>query len=246
MQRRRIPTAAALGALLLALASCTTGVKVGPGGITSVAAPPAARVGDRWAYQVTNGYNGELMGFEEHRVVEATADHTVVETAGFRNGQRTLTPDLHWLIHPLADERYELFTPAYPALVFPLSAGQSWNVRVDGQEVATGERTRIIVQGWVSGWERVATPAGTFDALHLRRATWGGNFDREYGQSEIVEELWYAPAVGRIVRQTSQWQREILFTRPRWGPIYLRGEWIVRELLPADAVLPPMVAPPVR
>ncbi|MGH8619976.1 MAG: hypothetical protein ACREUW_19980 [Burkholderiales bacterium] len=224
---------AAAAALLLALAGCA-GQTTGPGGVTRVEAPPAPRVGDQWAYRVSSGYSKEARGVERQRVVESTADRFVIEASGLRSGRWTLTTDLRWITHLLADDRLQTFSPAYPALVFPLAAGQSWQERVTGREAAASGGDTVTVQGWVRGWERVKVPAGEFDAIRIRRVTWGGNFDREYGQSEITEDLWYAPAPGRIVRHESRWQRKILFMMA-WGaePLYQRGDWLVYELLPA-------------
>ena len=217
----------------LALAGCAAGQPSGPGGVTSTNAPAPARVGDAWAYRVTSGYSKEERGIERQRVVEVAADRVVIEASGLRSGRWTLTPDLRWITHALADDRVETFSPAYPAFVFPLAAGQSWREQVAGREAAGGGG-QVIVQGWVRGWERIQGPAGTFDALRIRRVTWGGNFDREYGQSEITEDLWYAPAIGRIVRHESQWKRQILYMLS-WGPgtLYQEGDWLVYELLPA-------------
>ncbi len=236
---------ASLASLALALLAggCATGNPVGPGGITSVNAPPPARTGDAWAYRVSSGYSKETFGEEQHRVVEAAADRVVVEATGFRPGRWTLTPDLQWLTHPLADDRVETFSPAYPALVFPLAAGGKWDLKVNGQQAAPdlGVRRnvnpldRLTVQGWVLGWERIKVPAGEFDALHIRRVTWGGNFSYDYGQSEMREDLWYAPSIGRVVRHDSRWRQLILYTRLRDGPLYREGDWLVRELLPADS-----------
>lgn len=229
-------------AAALLVGGCATGNPVGPGGITSVDAPPPARVGDAWAYRVTNGYSRETFGEEQHRVVESAADRVVVEATGYRSGRWTLTPDLQWLTHPLADDRVQTFSPAYPSLVFPLAAGRKWDIKVrgrdEGPDIAfrnvVGPTDGVTVQGWVNGWERIRVPAGEFDVIKIRRVTWGGNFTSDYSQSEIVEELWYAPSIGRVVRHESRWKRLIHFTRLRDGPLYLHGDWLVRELLPAD------------
>jgi hypothetical protein len=229
-------------ALALLAGGCATGNPVGPGGITSVNAPPVPRMGESWAYRVSSGYSKETFGEEQHRVVETAADRVVVEATGFRPGRWTITPDLQWLTHPLADDRVETFSPAYPALVFPLAAGQKWDLKVNGQENGPEAGTRrnvtpfdrLTVQGWVLGWDRIKVPAGEFDVIKIRRVTWGGNFTYDYGQTEMREDLWYAPSLGRVVRHDSRWRQLILYTRLRDGPLYREGDWLVRELLPPD------------
>lgn len=241
MTAARIRHRLGLMAFVLLAGGCATGNPIGPGGITSINAPPPPQTGDTWTYRVTSGYSQASYGEEQHRVVETAADRVVVEATGFRPGRWTMTPDLQWITHPLADDRVETFSPPYPALVFPLAAGAKWDIKVSGHEEGpeTGTRRnaspldRVTIQGWVLGWERVRVPAGEFDALHIRRVTWGGNFAYDYSQSEIVEDLWYAPGPGRVVRQESRWKRMILYTRLR-GPLYLHGDWVVRELLPPE------------
>ncbi|MGH8619977.1 MAG: hypothetical protein ACREUW_19985 [Burkholderiales bacterium] len=242
MHSIRLPRSAGPLAALLAvfalLAGCA-GNPVGPGGVTSVNAPAAPKVGDQWAYEVSSGYSRTSKGVLRQRVVEASGNTVVIESSGFQEGRATITPDLQWLTHMLGDDSVNAFSPAYPALVFPLAAGQSWNVKVDGRVIqpqALGGSTgtnRVTVQGKVLGWERVKVPAGEFDAIRIRRVTFGGNFDdRSFGQSEITEELWYAPSIGRVVRSTSSWQRLMSWVQ-RGSEKYMLGDLTVMELLPA-------------
>ncbi len=106
-------------------------------------------------------------------------------------------------------------------------------MRVAGRDAATGTTDRVTVQASVRGWQRITVPAGTYDTLRIRRLTWGGNFNHDLGQSEITEDLWYAPSIDRIVRHESQWRQLILYKRAGQGPVYHGGDWLVRELLPA-------------
>ncbi len=235
--RSTFPAAALLAGLTL-LAGCA-GNPVGPGGVTSVNAPAAPKVGDQWAYEVSSGYSRTSKGVLRQRVVEASGNNVVIESSGFQEGRTTITPDLQWLTHPLGDDSVNAFSPAYPALVFPLAAGQRWNVKVDGRVIqpqalggaATGTN-RVTIQGAVLGWERIKVPAGEFDTLHIRRVTFGGNFDdRSFGQSEITEDVWYAPSIGRVVRSTSSWQRLMSWTQ-RGHEKYMLGDLTIMELLP--------------
>lgn len=242
MNSIRFPHSAAPAAFLLAalafLAGCA-GNPVGPGGVTSVNAPAAPQVGDEWAYEVSSGYSRMSKGVLRQRVVEASGNNIVIESSGFQDGRATITPDLQWLTHPLGDDSVSTFTPAYPALVFPLTAGQRWNVKVDGRVIepqalggASSGTNRVTVQGKVLGWERIKVPAGEFDTVHIRRVTFGGNFDdRSFGQSEITEELWYAPSIGRVVRSTSSWQRLMSWVQ-RGHEKYMMGDLTIMELLP--------------
>ena len=232
--RRSHVTLAAV--LCVALAGCATGDAVSPAGIRSVDAPAAPRVGEAWNYRVTSGYSKEQLGVETLRVVASSPQHVEIDASGFREGHWIVTPDGGWLTHALADDRVETFTPPYPAIVFPLAKGRSWDLKVDGREVQLPKKHRVTVQGRVLGWNRVRVPAGEFDALRILRVTFGGNFeDREFGQSEITEELWYAPSIGRVVRSESRWQRRILYEIQRGPQQYMHSDWLIRELIDAPA-----------
>jgi hypothetical protein len=242
MNKIRFPHSALPATALLAaaafLAGCA-GNPVGPNGATSVNAPAAPKVGDQWEYGVSSGYTKTPKGTLKQRVVETAGNRVVIESTGYLEGRWTVTPDLQWINHPLGDDSMGAFTPAYPALVFPLAAGQRWNTKVDGRAVqpvygAGGDGPfRVTVQGAVIGWERVKVPAGEFDTIKVRRVTWGGNMDREFGQSEITEHLWYAPSIGRVVRSESRWQRRINYAVMRGTEQYQLGDLTIMELLPA-------------
>ena len=51
---------------------------------------------------------------------------------------------------------------------FPMAPGQTWNQWVDDFNEATRKAGQINRYVRVGGWETVATPAGSFEALRLR------------------------------------------------------------------------------
>ena len=78
---------------------------------------------------------------------------------------------------------------------FPLAAGKTWSQFVDNYNEATKESGQINHWVRVNGWEKVATPAGTFDAISMQvlmrlddETFWRFATTCNYA-------VWYAPAV---------------------------------------------------
>jgi hypothetical protein len=87
----------------------------------------------------------------------------------------------------------------YDPLRFPLTVGQTWtfdySVKPKAYPVKISQTAKVV------GWEKVRTPAGTFDALKVehqgRYSTTDGNYN---WSGQIHEVFWYAPAARRIVK----------------------------------------------
>lgn len=107
---------------------------------------------------------------------------------------------------------------------FPLEPGMHWSER----QILPQEFGPARVQ-WVSGralgWEKVRTPAGEFLALKVIRETSFGDGDYAWTQTQRIEQIWYAPAVGHWVRlerrderyaRTARRGRAIQFDRILW------------------------------
>jgi len=91
------------------------------------------------------------------------------------------------------------FTPSTEALRFPLFVGKSWTAEYTFASGAWTSRCERSAK--VTSIEHVSTPAGTFDAFRVESATtWAGmSVGADSGRSRSVD--WYAPAVGRIVKE---------------------------------------------
>ena len=84
---------------------------------------------------------------------------------------------------------------------FPLAAGAAWSRFVDDFNEATKETGQINHFVRVRGWEKVTTPAGTFDALVLHVMMWLDDEQFWRFATQCNYTVWYAPAVRGVVRE---------------------------------------------
>lgn len=208
--------------------------------------PPRLAVGNSWAYRVSNGYNNEVRGQIRYQVEQVEAGRTVVSVtpeAPYLGQAYTAvyTKDGNWLRHPVTNHdqpvQYE-FAQAYPAYVFPLAPDQSWSVRVNAINPATGMKSSVRVDGTVLGAERIRVPAGEFDTIRVRRLVYAGDWDYVRRETHIDETDWYAPALGRAVRTESKSQWLDLSYCGKGGCTWVRGDWNVLELTAASTAKP--------
>lgn len=217
-----------------------------------VNAPAAPRVGDRSLYIVRNAYNGEVVGQIEYRVEKVDNGRSVLAVnpgSTYPAPPRTVVyaADGNWLRHPVVNHDqlidYEFMQP-FPAYVFPLETARAWSQRVNARNTITGKVHSVRVDGQVLGSERIATPAGAFDTVKIRRRIYAGDWDGFLLETNIVEMDWYSPALGRSVRleRNSTWLDQ---SRGAGGGGVLgifnnnqqmRGDWLIYELSSAPAM----------
>lgn len=90
------------------------------------------------------------------------------------------------------------FDPPIPQVRFPLTVGQSWKAAYD-MHTPNQTRSRAEVDLKVVGAEKLSTPAGEFDTVRIEQSGWVNGVSWQ-GSVRIVQELWFAPAIGRMVR----------------------------------------------
>jgi len=236
----------ALAAVILA--GCTTPLpQDSPPGTAAAVPVPQIREGEAWSYSVHDGFTGLPRPAERHRVVEATAERIVVTVSRERRGEETqvFDPRWNWVRRPGTNLQMFEYSPAYQALVFPMTAGATWDARTTATDPATGRRFPVVIQGKVMGWERVKVPAGEFDTLKVRRVVFLHYYEPSVrDHSEIIETEWYAPAVKQAVRRetTSRYlshfgANEPGFLRVRGGrgdgggPRFVQDDWLIYELV---------------
>jgi len=190
----------------LALAGCA--MRPAPRGVYELTEVPAPtyRVGDRWIYKRTDGYNGLPRGTltREVRAVE-------------ENGIRIVTQDEHG--HILDDARYEApglqlagtFTEDGPMFGrcqtpfreydFPLVAGKEWRdaFYLDRDDPG-GIRNYVTASLYAEGWEDIQVAGQSFHALVLRRSLNLGEKSFWYGTMYRYETEWYVPALRSFAR----------------------------------------------
>lgn len=206
--------------------------------VVTVAAPAP---GDTYVYRVTNAYNGEVVGQVAYRVDKVDAGQVTVAVTPDRPAlglphTDILANDGNWLRHPLInhDKPVEYtYSPAFPAYVAPLSAGQSWSTRVSATTPASGRPNSVRVDGDVVGSERITTPAGSFDTIKVKRRVYAGDWEAFTMETNIVETDWFAPALGRAVRtdRNSSYMDPQRCGNPTSACTPVRGDWHVFELV---------------
>jgi hypothetical protein len=197
--RRAVPAAACVSALLIAV-------------LGAIPASGAPAEGDTYVYVEVDAYTNEVKGRLRERVTGVDPDRVTISVepdgavAGFAH-TKVLTKDGNWLQNLVVSHgkwlEY-LFAAPYPAYVFPLTPGRTWSQRVDAK-VSGYTRTRSVrVDGAVLGLERIRVPAGEYDTVKIRRFVYAGDAESPRSETAIIEYEWYAPALGRPVRATTE------------------------------------------
>lgn len=217
LNRRRSNASAAaagLAAVMLGtlLASGCASVSVGGASGPPVAAPDY-RVGDRWVYHVVQGYRTKVEWDETHEVTAIGTDGITVNvrvkgpTIDVERVEKWSAPGvvLQGAVYEAETDRYD---PPLIRYKFPLVTGEQWNQRVRDRDRNPAPYAPITRFTSVGPTERIATPAGTFDAIRLKVIMQldDETFWRYPTQCDYV--VWYAPAVGAAVREErrSQWR----------------------------------------
>ena len=186
------------------LAACTPDfVASGP-----PAAAPVLKAGDRWVYRGREGFRLPTVWEETHEVTGAAPDNITVRVsyAGGVKGDRTevLTAPGLVRVGELMDIETRQFAQPLRRFAFPLTPGTSWNQWVGNLNETTHRSGQINRYGQVGGWEKVTTPAGTFDAIRVR--VFMTLDDEEFWRTATRCNylIWYAPAVGAPVREEKE------------------------------------------
>ena len=187
-----------------------------PAGADPLPTPPL-RVGDRWRYRLTNLYNRSTIGETEVEVLSVSPEIRLRVDPG--QGQPVLEERYADAWTVIAETIYDapmVFETPMPVVPPSARAGQAIASRTRyrsafaSEALAWSQRLRVV------GWERVAVPAGTFDALRIERLVDFRHPDFFRYLPERIDVLWYAPEVGRWV------QRE-------WTGTYMPGTPVIRN-----------------
>lgn len=188
----------------LALAAC-----VSVGGSAGPPAPaPVFRVGDRWVYSAMDGYRVPVFWIETHDVVSADAQGIDVRvtlqgpTMNYTRMERLLSPGVVISGEVYDNTETRGFKTPLVRYQFPLTPGATWTqnlANADSTNELTSQINRYVKVG---GYAQVATPAGTFNAI-LMRILMGVDDNNPFRfPTQCNYELWWAPDVGAMVRQT--------------------------------------------
>jgi hypothetical protein len=196
------PLAAATAVLLVA------GCALGPVGGDAVpaAVAPEYRTGDRWVYHVDQQFRA-APDYDETLEVTSVGPDGIRVHATARGGSIEVERDEFWRAPgavaqgTMMDVETRRFAEPLQRFRFPLVPGTHWNQRVTQSNETQGTSGPVSRYVQVGRTERVATPAGTFDAV---RMTVYMQLDDETPfrwPTQCTHIVWYAPAVKGVVRE---------------------------------------------
>ena len=218
LERRALVLGASAGLVLpaIGLAGCATQ----PTGPVRQFEQPRVRVGDRWLYREINRYN-QLPLSQVEVTVAATSPLTcsVRRTRSDSTAGEIIRPDAiqeEIYAEPWAVEQeptYDLtmdFAQPMPLLPSSLQVGQTEHSKTSYTVSGYSGRYRWNQRLKATGVERLATPAGVYDCLRVRRMIWFDYPDVFRFGSARVDNVWYSPEVNRWVRRewTGDYQHE--------------------------------------
>jgi len=193
-----------LAAAFAALAGCATGFNAPGSGPAAEA--PAYRVGDRWIYHGEDGFRVKTVWDETHEVIAIGADGITVRITQ-KGPSIDVTRTELWSapgqvkVGAVCGSETRRFAVPLQRFDFPLASGKVWNQRVDNYNEATKASGNINRYVRVGGWDKVTTPAGTFDAVRMQALM--RLDDEEFWRypTECNYAVWYAPAVRGVVKK---------------------------------------------
>jgi hypothetical protein len=190
-------------AAVAALAGCASIESPGSG---PAAEAPSYRVGDRWIYQAQDGYLTPER-WEETRAISAIGADGINARIAQKGPSRDIARAELWTAPGLVkvgavfDNETRRFVTPLERYRFPLAAGETWSRFVENFNEATKESGQINHYVRVRGWEKVTTPAGTFDALVMHVMLWLDDEQFWRFATQCNYTVWYAPAVRGVVRE---------------------------------------------
>jgi hypothetical protein len=171
---------------------------------------PDVRAGDRWKYEVTDGYTNlkhavvvEVASVTESRIYTQSSRTTLAATGLGAAAGAIDVWDRDWNQLRHGEQEY---TPHYPWQQFPLESGKTWSgrTRYSGAGMIAVNNT---LTAKVEGWERVTVPAGTFDVVkitiqgHFTAESGAGGIGAGVSNGRINHVIWYSPAVRQAVKK---------------------------------------------
>ncbi len=173
-------------------------------------ARPELRVGERWVWSARELGESASGGTTviERTVARVAGDHAELSQVVLDPRTRRPSGPVQvravrrsvWHLQPNGPSQGEI-----KALVFPLSAGKSWDYeyRLGGREIDAVTSYRY--RAHVDGVEAVVVPAGRFETLRVTHEGRWSRYVPEQGRlvertGEVRTTYWYAPAVGTWVR----------------------------------------------
>lgn len=184
---------------------------------------PDVKIGDRWAWQHSNGLANEM----DYTLIE---DVISVDTNEIRTRQRMKgamgdaiwTYTREWNLLDTPSSRYK---PEFKTYEFPLVVGKKWTASSDKMLYGSGAHGVFNVSGEIVAKESVKVPAGTFMAYKVVLKLGAMSTGPDARTGETVETTWYSPEARNYVK------RELTFShdgRVRKKDVYELLEYTLR------------------
>ena len=201
-----LAAAASAGAVALLGSGCALIEPASGEAIEPPAQPPTAQrpdTGRVWRYQEIDLFSGRVSDEVSARVIGTESESTRIEVVTKDGEQRGIeiwvdVRSLRADPYPPPAMSFEEPVPLLPPLLRPGSTawgGSYYRTPGDPLRYWWSVRVRAL------RWERMAVPAGRFEAIVVERQIAFEHPDRFRTDSRRAETLWWAPAVNRWVRR---------------------------------------------
>jgi hypothetical protein len=164
--------------------------------------PGPIRVGDRWSYDIKDGFTGDLRDAITIVIVEVN-EKEITTRVTYRGKDRpqTMVYDPDW---GRIDDGVWKLRPSGIGLTKPLEVGKEWRSDANGINLRSGDAFRTSGVAKVVRKEQVTTPAGTFDTFRVEMTVRMINTRDQTRSQTWTFVVWHAPAVNRWVKRTME------------------------------------------
>jgi len=164
------------------------------------------RVGDRWSYDIKDEATGDLRHALTVVVIDVNdKEITARTTIRGKDRPQTMAFDLDW--GRIDDGAWKL-RPSGIGIKQPLQVGKEWRSDANAMNLQSGVAFRASGVAKVMAEEQVTTAAGTFDTYRINTTVRLVNTRDQTKSSTWTFVLWYAPAVNRWVKKTTEARSE--------------------------------------
>jgi len=168
--------------------------------------PGPVRVGDRWSYDIKDEATGDLRHALTVVVIDVNdKEITARTTIRGKDRPQTMAFDLDW--GRIDDGAWKL-RPSGIGIKQPLQIGKEWRSDANAMNLQSGVAFRASGVAKVMAEEQVTTAAGTFDTYRINTTVRLVNTRDQTKSSTWTFVLWYAPAVNRWVKKTTEARSE--------------------------------------
>jgi len=167
---------------------------------------PQPHVGDRWVYRATDGFRNQVAWEETYEVTSVAPDainvKVSVKGAGVDHTRTEIWSAPGVMTQgAILEAETRRFEPAWIRYKYPMATGDSWSQSIRNPDTQPGPYGPMQSKVTVGGYEKVNTPAGTYNAIKLRYFLRLDDETFWHMPTEADYYVWYAPELGVLVRE---------------------------------------------